>query len=158
MRKQTTLNLRAEESGELAQVARKEEFEFLHTMDIVELNSILLALLAIVKLEEKPAADRCKYLVGTSVVVMMVKSNKIMVRVGGGFATIEEHIRQVGPFECIKIYKQMKGNPERNQEPMGFKDAVNFCLVKHKATEKIIKEYLKSDDDDQQRLFEAAIE
>ena len=89
---------------------------------------------------------------------MMVKSNKIMVRVGGGFATIEEHIRQVGPFECIKIHKLMKGNPERNQEPMGFKDAVNSCLVKHKATERIIKGYLKSDDDDQQRLFEAAIE
>ena len=51
-----------------------------------------------------------------------------MIRVGGGFATLEDHIRQVGPFECIKIYKLMKGSEK--QEPMGFVDAVVFYLKK----------------------------
>ena len=62
-------------------------------MNESEINSVLIALLPVVKLEEKPSADKCKYMIGTQVAVLMIKTNKIMVRVGGGFATIEEHIR-----------------------------------------------------------------
>ena len=51
-----------------------------------------------------------------------------MLRVGGGYATLEEHLRQVGPFECIKIYKLMKGNKLKKQEPMTFKNAVIYYL------------------------------
>mgnify|MGYP000267071532 CR=1 FL=1 len=58
----------------------------------------------------------------------MIKSNSIMIRVGGGFATLEDHIRQVGPFECIKIYKLMKGNPDKGELPMSFKEAVAYYL------------------------------
>ena len=93
-------------------------------MNEIELNKVLLALLPIIKIEEKPDADKCKYMAGTQVCNVMQKGNKLMVRVGGGFATIEEHIRQIGPFECIKIYKLMKGNSGKNssleQEPMTF--------------------------------------
>ena len=62
-----------------------------------------------------------------------------MIRVGGGFATLEEHIRQVGPFECIKIYKLMKGNPEKKEPPMGFKEAVAFYLKRLKTIDRIVK-------------------
>ena len=58
----------------------------------------------------------------------MIKSNSIMIRVGGGFATLEDHIRQVGPFECIKIYKLMKGNHDKEELPMSFKEAVAYYL------------------------------
>ena len=71
-----------------------------------------------------------------------------MIRVGGGFATLEEHIRQVGPFECIKIYKTMKGNKERNEEPKTFKEAVEFYLHKHKAPDKIVKNFLSTEDEE----------
>ena len=49
-------------------------------------------------------------MIGTQKIMLMIKVNKIMVRVGGGFATLADHIHQVGPFECIKIYKLMKGH------------------------------------------------
>ena len=76
---------------------------------------MLIALLPIIKLEERPQPDKCKYMIGTQAGILMIKTNKIMIRVGGGFATLEDHIRQVGPFECIKIYKLMKGNPDKNE-------------------------------------------
>ena len=45
---------------------------------------------------------------------MLIKNNSVMIRVGGGFMTLEEYIKQNGPFECIKIYKLMKGDAIRN--------------------------------------------
>ena len=119
-------------------------------MSVEELDSVLLAMLPVIKLEEKAAAsaDKCKYMIGTQIGILMIKTNKIMIRVGGGFATIEEYIRQVGPFECIKLYKLMKGNPDKNEEPMTFKNAVAFYLKKHKAADRIVKKYLNTDDDE----------
>ena len=70
-----------------------------------------------------------------------------MIRVGGGYATLEEHLRQVGPFECIKIYKLMKGNRLKKQEPMTFKNAVIYYLKRLKATDQIVKMYLNQDDE-----------
>jgi len=70
----------------------------------------------------------------------MIKANSIMIRVGGGFATLEEHIRQVGPFECIKIYKQMKGSEK--SPPMSFQDAVVFYMKRLKSPDKIVVNYM----------------
>ena len=36
-----------------------------------------------------------------------------MIRVGGGYSKLEEYIKQNGPFECIKIYKLMKGDENK---------------------------------------------
>ena len=101
----------------------------------------LLALLPLICLEENvnKNADKCKYLIGSQPGVLMLKSNQIMVRVGGGYATLQEHIRQVGPFECVKIYKVMKGNPEKGEPSMPFKSAVKFYLTKHKSPDRIVK-------------------
>ena len=99
----------------------------------------LLALLPVLKMEERPSPDKCKYLIGTLTGVLMIKTNQIMIRVGGGFATLEDHIRQVGPFECIKIHKLMRGNAAKNEPEKTFMEAVSFYLKKHKATDKIIK-------------------
>ena len=146
--KQQKLNSEAEALGEEPAKARLEEYEFLKIMNEDELDSVLLAMLPVIKLEEKTAADKCKYMIGTQIGVLMIKTNKIMIRVGGGFATIEEYIRQVGPFECIKLYKLMKGNPDKNQEPMTFKNAVAFYLNKHKTADRIVKKYLNTNDDE----------
>ena len=83
-------------------------------------------------------------MIGTKESNTMIKSNAIMVRVGGGFATIEDHIKQIGPFECIKIYKIMKGTD--SIEPMHYKDAVAYYLKRCKASDKIIKEYIATED------------
>lgn len=82
----------------------------------------------------------------------MIKANQIMLRVGGGFATFEQYIRQVGPFECIKIYKTMK------KDGKGFKDAVAFYLHKLKPPKNIIVNYMNVSEEDQAELFESAIE
>ena len=52
-----------------------------------DLNAVLIALLPIIRLEEKIVGDKCKYMVGTQSNVMMIKANQIMLRVGGGYAT-----------------------------------------------------------------------
>lgn len=52
-----------------------------------DLNDVLIALLPIIRLEEKITGDKCKYMVGTQSNVMMIKANQIMLRVGGGYAT-----------------------------------------------------------------------
>jgi len=81
-----------------------------------------------------------------------------MIRVGGGFATLEDHIKQVGPFECIKINKLMMGNPLQNMPPMSYKEAVAFYLKRLKSSEKIVKNFLENEDEDQMNLFEKAIQ
>ena len=63
-------------------------------MTIEDLFEVLLGLLPIIKLEENNnAKDRCKYMIGTKESNIMIKTNTIMVRVGGGYATVEDHIR-----------------------------------------------------------------
>ena len=117
-----------------------------------DLNDVLIALLPIIRLEEKITGDKCKYMVGTQSNVMMIKANQIMLRVGGGYATFQDYIKQVGPFECIKIYKMMKN------DRVSFKDAVIHFLTKLKALVKIIENYRDVSDYDQAGLFESAIE
>lgn len=68
-------------------------YEFLQIMTEAELNVTLLALLPFVKVEERPPPDKCKYMIGTQPGVLLIKSNSIMIRVGGGFATLDAHIR-----------------------------------------------------------------
>ena len=63
-------------------------------------------------------------MVGTQANVMVIKANQIMLRVGGGYATFEDYLRQIGPFECIKIYKLMKN------DTLSYKEAVVFYLKK----------------------------
>ena len=67
--KQAELDLAAQMSSEQPatkpQKARLEEYEFLRIMDEQELDAVLLALLPVIKLEERPAADKCKYMIGS---------------------------------------------------------------------------------------------
>ena len=81
-----------------------------------------------------------------------------MIRVGGGYSKLEEYIKQNGPFECIKIYKMMKGDEIKRIEGMTFKEAVYFYMKKLKAPDKILKQYMASSDQEQLGLFENAIE
>ena len=71
-------------------------------------------------------------MIGTLSNVLMIKANQIMLRVGGGYATFEQYIHQVGPFECIKIYKLMKN------DGLSFKESVIFFLRKLKAIASVL--------------------
>ncbi len=122
-----------------------------------ELQTTLVAILPVLSLEETPTADKCKYLIGTQSGVLMIKTTNVMIRVGGGFASLEDYIKQVGPFECIKLYKLMKGNPEQNMPPMSFKEAVAFYMKKLKSPDKIVQNFIDNEDEEQMGLFENSI-
>ena len=125
-------------------------------MSETELSVTLLAFLPIVRLEEKPSNDKCKYMIGTQAGMMLIKTNQIMIRVGGGFSTLEAYIRQIGSFECIKIFKQMRGNEDKNEPAMHFKEAVIFFLNRLKAPESIVKQFYNAEEEDVMGLFEEA--
>lgn len=155
--KQKLLDQDCDEKGIPRVTARIGEFEFLEIMTESELVVTVMALMPFVQIEEQAKDDKCKYMVGTVAHTLLLKSNAVMIRVGGGFATLEDHIKQVGPFECIKIYKLMKGNEQKKEAPMSYKEAVNFYLTKHKTPDRIVKKFLNAEDEGSMRLFEAAI-
>jgi hypothetical protein len=91
--KQRILDKATDKEGTPRQRAEVEEYEFLSIMNEDELHSTLLALMPVICLEEKPSADKCKYLIGSQSGILMIKTNHIMIRVGGGFASLEDHIK-----------------------------------------------------------------
>ena len=97
-------------------------------------------------------------MIGTQKAVLMVRNTSVMIRVGGGFETLEGYIRQNGPFECIKIYKMMRGDEAHHEHAMTFKDAVAKSLQKLRTPEKIISNWLATPEDEQIELFSNAIQ
>ena len=61
MEKQKLLDKWAEETGTEPQRAQVEEYEFLRIMQEAELQTALLAMLPIIKIELNNPDDRCKY-------------------------------------------------------------------------------------------------
>ena len=114
LQKQQTLNEIAEENNEKPKTATIGLRDCLGIMSENELHTIMLTYLPLVNIDDNPTKERCKYMVGTLKENLLIKANKIMVRVGGGYSTLQEHIRQVGPFECIKIYKHMKAEEAKS--------------------------------------------
>ena len=110
-----------------------------------ELHTVMLTYLPLVNIDENPTKERCMFMVGTLKENLLLKANKIMVRVGGGYMTLQEHIRQVGPFECIKIYKHMKSEEAKSTESTDkiklFRQAVIHFLNKHKTSKRMIDLY-----------------
>lgn len=81
-----------------------DEFEYLYIMEETELDEVVRAMLPIVKVD----AEKNKYMIGTVCHVVQVKTDRLLIRVGGGYQTLEEFIHQNGPFEVIKIHKVMR--------------------------------------------------
>jgi hypothetical protein len=91
-------------------------------------------------------------MIGTECKVLQIKSDRLFIRVGGGFATLEDFIKQNGPFECIKIFKVQR------DKGVNFIEAVKFYLEKHKTASNVIKEYMKNADEDQLEFFTKTID
>ena len=71
-------------------------------MDTQQVGAALVEHMPLVKLADG------EYLIGTEKKKIIVKSNNLLIRVGGGFITLEEYITRNAPFECIKIHMLMK--------------------------------------------------
>ena len=145
MKKQQTLNKIAEKNGKEPKTATIELKDCIDIMSEDELHTVMLTYLPLVNIDENPTKERCMFMVGTLKENLLLKANKIMVRVGGGYMTLQEHIRQVGPFECIKIYKHMKSEEAKSTETIDkiklFRQAVIHFLNKHKTSKRMIDLY-----------------
>jgi len=64
-----------------------EKDAFLNHMSMDDVNMLLTSLLPVIKLEAG------KYMIGTEKKPILIKSNKLMLRVGGGYATLEEYLK-----------------------------------------------------------------
>ena len=72
----------------------------------------MVGLIPVIRLQEG------KYLVGSEVKAMQIKADTLLVRVGGGYTTLEEHIEKVARYECLKINQIMR------KQQLDFKAAV----------------------------------
>ena len=125
---------------------KNDKLAFIDKLNSEEVNKLLVALLPVLQLETGG-----KYMIGTAKHTVQIKSDRLFIRVGGGFATLEDYLKQNGPFECIKIAKVMR---DKN---CSYKDAVAVYLDKHKASKAVVKEWLKGDDSNSE-LFERTIQ
>ena len=116
------------ESGEIS-----PDYAFIASMKVPQLEALMVGLIPVVKL------DTGKYLIGTEVKSMQIKNDSLLVRVGGGYCTLEEHIAKVARYECLKINQVMR------KQNLDFKNAVCYFLDKHKVNVKVKNGFLKSE-------------
>ena len=80
---------RAEKAG------KTEPEAYLDFMDLKELEMFVCAFLPVIKVDEnnpKDAKREAKYLIGTDKKSLQIKSTDILIRVGGGYATLAEYL------------------------------------------------------------------
>ena len=95
--------------------------ELLVTLSLNELSVLLCCLLPIARLSNN------KYMIGTEAKLIVVKSDKVMLRTGGGYAPLDEHINKYALFECLLIWRTM------NKQKIGFTETVVNLLEMHGA-------------------------
>ena len=71
-------------------------------MDLRALSQLLGTFMPIVKLEKENM-----YLIGTEVKQMTVKGENCMVRVGGGYVTIQEYYNKYSTKQAVALYQIM---------------------------------------------------
>lgn len=100
LKKQSTIVQKQDQAEIDAMVESSEipaKFAFMAMMKVPELEGLMVGLIPIVKL------DTGKYLIGAEVKSMQIKNDSLLVRVGGGYCSLEEHIAKVARYECLKI-------------------------------------------------------
>ena len=75
--------------------------ELLCKMNIKELGSLLSCLLPITKLTSM------RYMFGTEAKMIIVKKESVMIRTGGGYCSLEEHLLKYALVECLIIWRAM---------------------------------------------------
>lgn len=67
-----------------------DKFEFLYVMNEMELQLTLVSMMPIIKMREENG--RYYYMLGTEVKEIQVKTDRLFIRVGGGYVTLQEYI------------------------------------------------------------------
>lgn len=115
------------EKGEI-----QPDMAFIASMNVIQLETAMIGLIPVVKI------DTGKYLIGSKLTSLQIKSESQLVHVGGGYTSLEDYITKVARFECLKINKHMK---KHNKD---YENAVCGFLDKHKAHVKIKSGFLSS--------------
>jgi len=68
---------------------------------------------------------------------VIIKADKVMVRVGGGYKTLKEHILDIVKFEALEIFKKME------KTGSSFEEVIIQELEAHKATTAIKNDFLR---------------
>ena len=111
-------------------------------MSVRDLGALLCCLLPIAKLGE------LRYMIGTESKKIIVKSDKVLIRTGGGFMPLEEHINKYALSECLIIWRTMQ------QKNLNFTETVVNLLSLHGAQESLIELYQEETTEDISDLFE----
>ena len=112
-------------------------------MDLKELGALLCCLLPIAKLPLD-----LRYMIGTESKKIIVKRDNVMIRTGGGFCTIEEHITRFALSECLIIWRTMQ------KKEIDFNETVVNLLELHGADQTLIDSYKEETTEDISDLFE----
>ena len=70
-------------------------------MSIKELGYLLSCLLPIAKLAS------LSYMIGTEAKMIIVKKEGVLIRTGGGYCPMEEHVIKNSLYECLVIWNTM---------------------------------------------------
>jgi hypothetical protein len=88
------------------------EFAFVANMTQAQTDQAMVGLIPIVRIESG------KYLIGTEIKSMQIKNESLLVRVGGGYATLQDHLSKCARQECLKLQNLMK------KKNLDYKEAV----------------------------------
>ena len=100
--------------------------ELLCRMNVKELGALLCCLLPLAKLGE------LRYMFGTESKKLVVKSDKVLIRTGGGYCTVQEHLAKYALSECLIIWRTMQ------QKEITFNETIMNLLELHGATQEMI--------------------
>ena len=65
------------------------------------------------------------YMFGTRQIIAKIVNNKLMIRVGGGFMTIDEFITQYGPIEMLKYQQAVEVKENGGRMPKNGRNAMS---------------------------------
>ena len=84
-----------------------QDSDVLKGLDANTMERVIMGLIPIFRVSST------KYLIGSQIKSVMVRSDRLLVSVGGGAITIEEHWRTAAVSEMLKINKQLASSTTR---------------------------------------------
>lgn len=109
----------------------QKENEWITEMLFEKFDKTMFGLVPVVKLEPG------KFMIGTEKKQVIVKNDTLIVRIGGGFESLDRHIDHIARNECLKITHTMR------TKNMDYKETVVWYLDQIKASDKVKESYLK---------------
>ena len=112
-----------------------ELMDLFERLNLQALCQLLGTFMPIVKLKNEDS-----YLIGTEIKKMVVRGDKCMVRVGGGYAEISDYYNDYATKQCVSLYHIM------NAQNCTFKAAILELMQKNSASPEMLDAYQVDDE------------